>query len=74
VLQTLLIEDLVADRIAELHRQGERARVRRAVRRTSSARQAAIRLLGALGFWLVGVGLRLVLAGDGRMGATETRG
>ncbi len=73
-MQTLVIEALVADRIAELHRQGDRARARRAVRRSSSARQAATGLLGALGFWLVGVGLRLVLAGDSRMGATETRG
>jgi hypothetical protein len=73
-VQTLLIEDLVADRIAELHRRGDHARTLRAVRRSSSARPAAARLLGAVGFWLVGVGLRLVLAGDSRVQATEGRG
>jgi hypothetical protein len=73
-VQTLLLEDLVACRIAELHRQGDDARARRAVRRSSRARQAAARLLEALGFWLVGIGLDLTLTADSRVQATECRG
>jgi hypothetical protein len=73
-VQALLIEDLVADRIAELHRQGDRARARQVVRRSSRGRLAAARLLEKLGFWLVTVGLRLALAGDSRVGASGVSG
>lgn len=64
-VHTLLIEDLVAERVADLHRQGDRARARLAIGRGSGARQAATRLQGVVGFWLVGVGLRLALAAAG---------
>lgn len=70
-MHTLLIEDLVAERIADLQRQGDRARARLAVARGSGARQAATRLRGVIGFWLVGVGLRLALAADSRAGLAE---
>jgi hypothetical protein len=70
-VHTLLIEDLVAERIADLHRQGDRARVRLAAGRRSDARQAATRLQGVIGFWLVGVGLRLALASDSRARVAE---
>jgi hypothetical protein len=70
-VHTLLIEDLVAERVADLHRQGDRARSRLAIGRGSGARQAATRLQGVVGFWLVGVGLRLALAAHSRARLAE---
>ena len=70
-MHTLLVEDLVAERIADLHRQGDRARARLAAGRRSGAPQAATRLQGVIGFWLIGVGLRLALATDSRATVTE---
>jgi hypothetical protein len=69
IVQSLLIEDLVAERIADLHRQGDRDRL--AVGRGSGTWQVAARLQRVLGYWLVGMGLRLALAADSRAGLAE---
>jgi hypothetical protein len=70
-VHSLLIEDLLAERLADLQRQGDHAQARLAVARGSGARQAATRLWGVIGFWLVGVGLRLALAADSRARGAE---
>jgi hypothetical protein len=70
-VQSLLIEDLVAERIADLHRQGDRARARLAVGQGSGTWQVAARLQEVVGFWLVGMGLRLALAADSRARLAE---
>jgi hypothetical protein len=77
-----LLEELAAARVQELHREAARRRLHeyRDVgvdperyllgmawsRRPSIARQAAARSLRSVGFWLVGAGLRLAVAGTGR--------
>ena len=65
-MQTLLIGDLVAERIDDLHREAAAARVAASVRGPSLASRAATRGLDALGFWLMGAGLRLATAGAAR--------
>jgi hypothetical protein len=77
-----LLDELAATRIQELRREAAARRVhvsrdlavdperhflRVAVaRRPSIARRAAAAWVHSLGFWLVGAGLRLALAGTGR--------
>jgi hypothetical protein len=67
-MQTLLIEQLVADRIRTLRDQGARERLAAGVRRTSPASRTSAGPAAAMGFWLVRVGLRLADAGAGRSG------
>jgi len=77
-----LLDELAAARVQELRREAARRRLHayrdvvadperyflRASwpRRPSIARQAAARSLHAVGFWLVGAGLRLAVAGTDR--------
>jgi hypothetical protein len=77
-----LLDELAAARVQELRREAAARRVHRSrdltvdpehhflrvavVRRPSIARRAAAASLHALGFWLVGAGLRLAVAGTGR--------
>lgn len=62
----LLLEALVDDRIRELRRDADAWRLVARSRRPSATRRATARSLNAVGFWLVGAGLRLALAGPGR--------
>jgi hypothetical protein len=62
----LLLDELAAARVDELRRQASRERRVRSVQHRSPVAQAARRSLRALGFLLVGAGLRLAVAGDGR--------
>jgi hypothetical protein len=77
-----LLDELAATRVQELRREAAARRVHGSrdlavdpehhflrvavVRRPSIARRAAVASLHALGFWLVGAGLRLAVAGTGR--------
>jgi hypothetical protein len=77
-----LLEELAAARVQELHREAARRRLlayrdmgadpeRHLLRMTwpsrpSIARRAAAGSLHAIGFWLVGAGLRLAVAGTDR--------
>jgi hypothetical protein len=77
-----LLDELAAARVQELRREAAARRVHRSrdlavdpehhflrvavVQRPSIARRAAAASLQALGFWLVGAGLRLAVAGTGR--------
>jgi hypothetical protein len=63
-----LLEDLVTDRIDELHRQVARERRSRTLRHPTPASRVTARSLRAVGFWLIGAGLRLAMAGAGRGG------
>jgi hypothetical protein len=79
-----LLDELAATRVQELRREAAARRVHEsrdlavdpehhflrvaAARRPSIARRAAAASLHALGFWLVGAGLRLAVAGTGRQG------
>jgi hypothetical protein len=65
-VQTLLIEELVADRIGEARRRADRARRAAGAAGPPLAVRAAARSLDAFGFWLVRTGLRLASAGAGR--------
>jgi hypothetical protein len=65
-VQMLLIGDLVAERIDDLHREAAAARLAATVRGPSLASRAATRGMDALGFWLMGAGLRLATAGATR--------
>jgi hypothetical protein len=66
-----LLEDLVTDRIDELHRQVARERRGRALRHPTPAGRATTRTLHTVGFWLIGAGLRLAMAGAGRGGIRD---
>jgi hypothetical protein len=66
-----LLEDLVTDRIDELHRQVERERRSGELRRTTPAGRMTARSLRTIGFWLIGAGLRLAMAGAGRGGVGD---
>jgi hypothetical protein len=73
-----LLDELAATRVQELRREAAARRVHEALDlerhflrvplppRPSIARRAAVRSLHSLGFWLVGAGLRLAVAGTGR--------
>jgi hypothetical protein len=77
-----LLDELATTRVQELRREATARRVHgsrdlavdperyflrvAAVRRPSIARRAAAASLHSLGFWLVGAGLRLAVAGSGR--------
>ena len=76
-----LLEELAAARVQELRREATRRRLHHRdvvvdperhflrvtwPRRPSIARRAAARSLHAVGFWLVGAGLRLAVAGTDR--------
>jgi hypothetical protein len=60
-----LLEELAAARVQELRREMSALRVA-VPRRPSTARRAAARSLNSVGFWLVGAGLRLAVAGADR--------
>jgi hypothetical protein len=60
-----LLEELAATRVQELRREMSLVRVT-APRRPSMTRRAAARSLHSVGFWLVGAGLRLAVAGTDR--------
>jgi hypothetical protein len=60
-----LLEELAAARVQELRREATRVRVT-SPRGPSMTRRAAARSLHAVGFWLVGAGLRLAVAGTDR--------
>jgi hypothetical protein len=62
----LLMEALVDDRIRELRRDADAWRLVARSRHPSATRVATARWLQAVGFWLVGAGLRLALAGPDR--------
>ena len=66
-----LLEDLVTDRIDELHRQAARERRSGTLRRPTPAGRVTARSLRAVGFWLIGAGLRLAMAGAGRGGIRD---
>jgi hypothetical protein len=66
-----LLEDLVTDRIDELHRQVDRERRGSALRRPTAAGRMTARSLRTVGFWLIGAGLRLAMAGAGRGGMRD---
>jgi hypothetical protein len=77
-----LLDELAATRVQELRREAAARRVHQSrdltvnpehyflrvplSPRPSIARRVAIRSLHSLGFWLVGAGLRLAVAGTGR--------
>jgi hypothetical protein len=77
-----LLDELAAARVQELRREAARRRLHRyrdvvvdperhflrrpLPRRPSIARRAAVRSLNSVGFWLVGAGLRLAVAGTDR--------
>jgi hypothetical protein len=67
-VQPLLLDELAAARVDELRRQASRERLALSLVRPSPAVRAARRSLHALGFLLVGAGLRLATAGE-RSGA-----
>lgn len=60
-----LLEELAAARVQELRRETSFLPVP-SPRRPSIARRAAARSLHSVGFWLVGAGLRLAVAGTDR--------
>jgi hypothetical protein len=62
----LLLDELAAARVEELRRQALHGRLARTVRRPSPAAVAARRSLQRFGYLLVGAGLRLATAGEGR--------
>jgi hypothetical protein len=66
----LLLDELATARVDELHRQASRERLALPLVRPSVASRVARRSLRALGFLLVGAGLRLATAGE-RAGAPD---
>jgi hypothetical protein len=64
-LHPYLLEELAATRVQELRRELSLVRLT-APRRPWIARRAAARSLHSVGFWLVGAGLRLAVAGTDR--------
>jgi hypothetical protein len=62
----LLLDELAVARIDELRRQACRERLARSLQRPSPLAAATRRSVRAVGFLLVGAGLRLAVAGDGR--------
>ena len=67
-MHPLLLDELAAARVDELRRQASRERLALPLLRPSPVARAARRSLRALGFLLVGAGLRLATAGE-RAGA-----
>jgi hypothetical protein len=81
-MHPFLLEELAAARVQELRREAAVRRVHESrdlavdperyflrvavVRHPSIARRVAARSLHSFGFWLVGAGLRLAVAGSGR--------
>jgi hypothetical protein len=62
----MLLDELVAARVEELHRQALKERRALPLLRPSPVARATRRSLEVLGFLLVGAGLRLATAGEGR--------
>jgi hypothetical protein len=60
----MLLDELVAARIDDLRRQATRERLALPLRRPSPLARAAWRSLHAVGYLLVGAGLRLATAGE----------
>ena len=60
----LLLQEVAAARIDDLRRQASRERRALPLLRPSPVARAARRSLHAVGFLLVGAGLRLVMAGE----------
>ena len=71
-VQPHLLEEIAATRIDQLHREAARERLAASLHRPSRAARASRRSLRALGFLLVGAGLRLAMAGDSRRQAGRT--
>jgi len=67
-MHPLLLDELAAARVDELRRQAARERLALPLLRPSAASRVARRSQRALGFLLVGAGLRLATAGE-RAGA-----
>jgi hypothetical protein len=67
-MHPLLLDELAAARVDELRRQAARERLALQLLRPSAASRVARRSQRALGFLLVGAGLRLATAGE-RAGA-----
>jgi hypothetical protein len=81
-MHPFLLEELAAARVQELRREAAGRRLHKYrdlvvdperyflrvawARRPSIVRRAAARSLHSVGFWLVGAGLRLAVAGTGR--------
>ena len=63
-MHPLLLDELVAARVDDLRRQASRERRALPLLRPSPVARAARRSLQAVGFLLVGAGLRLVTAGE----------
>jgi hypothetical protein len=61
----MLLDELVAARVEELRRQASRERLALLAARPSPLGRAARRSLRAVGYLLVGAGLRLATAADG---------
>jgi hypothetical protein len=62
----MLLDELVAARVEELRRQARSERLALSVRRPSPLARASRRSLRTFGYLLVGAGLRLAIAGEGR--------
>jgi hypothetical protein len=62
----LLLDALAATRIEELRRDADAWRRAAGARRPWATGRVTARSLNALGFWLVGAGLRLAVAGAAR--------
>ena len=65
-MHPLLLDELAAARVEELLRQARRERLGLPVRRPSPLVRATRRSLQRFGYVLVGAGLRLATAGEGR--------
>jgi hypothetical protein len=61
----LLLDELASARVEELRRKADRRRLCLPLRRPSPLARAARRSLHAVGYLLVGAGLRLATAGEG---------
>jgi hypothetical protein len=70
----LLLDELAAARVDELLRQASRERLALPLLRPSVASRVARRSLRALGFLLVGAGLRLATAGERQRHAGRSLG
>ena len=68
-MHPLLLDELAAARVDELRRQADRERSALPVRRPSRVAAVTRDSVRAVGYLLVGAGLRLAVAGDGPDGS-----